>query len=66
MTNPTTSDPLQFARLVADMRSAQKEYFRTRSASALTRSKSLESRVDEMLRILLSQNRQASLFPKEQ
>ena len=33
-------------RLVSDMRHAQKEYFRTRSASALEKSKSLEARVD--------------------
>lgn len=35
-----------FIRLVKDMRNAQKEYFRTRSHSALYLSMSLERRVD--------------------
>jgi hypothetical protein len=41
-----------FRNLVADLRHAQKEYFRTRSDAALERSKSLERRVDEALKAL--------------
>lgn len=40
------------SRLVADMRSAQKEYFRTRSSTALERSKQLERQVDKALQEL--------------
>lgn len=36
----------QFFDKVSLMREAQKEYFRTRSGSALTRSRNLESEVD--------------------
>jgi hypothetical protein len=39
----------EFTKLVADMRHAQKEYFRTRSTAALEQSKRLERRVDEAL-----------------
>jgi hypothetical protein len=35
------------ANLVADMRIAQKEYFRTRSGDVLEHSKSLERKVDQ-------------------
>lgn len=45
----------ELATLVADMRSAQKDYFRTRSASSLERSKKLERQVDEACKQLLSQ-----------
>lgn len=37
----------QLKSLVRDMRTAQKEYFKTRSHDALQRSKALEKRVDE-------------------
>lgn len=37
----------QFFDLTASMRSAQKEYFKTRSRDALYRSKTLEKRIDE-------------------
>ena len=37
----------QFKGLVLEMRTAQKEYFETRSRDALQRSKALERRVDE-------------------
>lgn len=40
----------QFARLVADMREAQREYFRTRSSTALDRSKRLERQVDQAIK----------------
>lgn len=39
----------EFEKLVYEMRSAQKEYFRTRSKEELQRSKHLEKRVDEYL-----------------
>jgi len=39
--------PENFFNLVRDMRLAQREYFRTRSLSVLTRAKALEKRVDE-------------------
>jgi hypothetical protein len=39
-----------FCKLVDGMRHAQKEYFRTRSSTALDESKRLERRVDEALR----------------
>ncbi len=37
------------ADAVADMRHAQREYFRTRSQAALVASKSAEAKVDKML-----------------
>lgn len=40
----------EFEKLVYEMRSAQKEYFRTRSKDVLQQSKQLEKRVDEYLR----------------
>lgn len=42
-------------KLVADMRHAQREYFRTRSNSWLHQSKLLEKRVDIALRDVLEQ-----------
>lgn len=50
------------ADLVADMRRAQKEYFRTRSLSALGTSKCLEQRVDKAIEGVI---RQPGLFPDE-
>jgi hypothetical protein len=44
----------QFQSLVADLRHAQKEYFRTRSDAALDKAKSLEKRVDAALKELAS------------
>ena len=38
-----------FEKLVYEMRSAQKEYFRTRSKEVLHQSKQLERRVDKYL-----------------
>lgn len=40
----------EFEKLVYDMRSAQINYFRTRSKDVLQQSKQLERRVDEYLR----------------
>ena len=39
-----------FMQLVADMRSAQKEYFRTRDANVLLKSKDLEAKVDKAIK----------------
>ena len=39
----------QFKGIVREMRTAQKEYFETRSRDALQRSKALEKRVDNEL-----------------
>lgn len=39
-----------FRDLVAEMRRAQREYFRTRSSTALEKSKQLEKRVDDAIR----------------
>jgi hypothetical protein len=44
---------IELANLVAEMRHAQKEYFRTRSDSALEESKRLERQVDEACREIL-------------
>lgn len=43
-------DHAEFVRLVAAMRTAQREYFRTRSTGALDRSKGLEKRVDKAIK----------------
>ena len=40
-------DAKSFFKLVAALRDKQKEYFRTRSQSALRESKALEKRVDD-------------------
>ena len=44
--NSAGMDSRSFFELVADMRSAQKSYFRTRVLEALVASKTLESKVD--------------------
>lgn len=41
--------PAEFMQLVADMRAAQKEYFKFRYSGTLQRAKHLEHRVDEIL-----------------
>jgi len=48
------------ASLVAEMRHAQKEYFRTRSTSALEESKRLEAKVDRCVDRILDE--QTTLF----
>lgn len=40
----------EFEKLVMDMRNSQKEYFKTKYANWLKRSKELESKVDQHLR----------------
>lgn len=58
------TDLKQFAALAAEMRHAQKEYFRTRSPAALESSKRLEKAVDRAL-LEISQPQQG-LFGEEQ
>jgi hypothetical protein len=50
----------EFIELVRQMRSAQKEYFRTRSKDVLNRSKELERKVDAELQSI--NNTQQTLF----
>lgn len=53
----------QFFQLVHEMRTSQREYFRTRSKEALMESKRLEADVDaEIRRVYALQSRQPSLF----
>lgn len=52
----------QFRSLIAEMRAAQKEYFRTRSSDLLTLSKRLEKQVDAEL----TSNGQKSLLEEEE
>lgn len=57
--------PQQFIDLVCKMRSAQKQYFRTRSYGDLDESKKLEREVDQALRDFSNPKNQLSLFPSE-
>lgn len=57
MTNP------DFVALVAAMRTAQREYFRTRSTTALDHSKRLEKQVDDAIRKAL--DGQGNLFDQD-
>lgn len=55
----------EFFDLVSDMRSKQKEYFRTRSTSVLNESKALERLVDaEIRRVneIMNDNKEDKLF----
>ena len=61
-------NPKSFFNLVAALRDKQKEYFRTRSQSALRESKALEKRVDdEISRVnqILNNKREPKLFGNE-
>lgn len=63
-----TMDAKSFFKLVAALRDKQKEYFRTRSQSALRESKALEKRVDdEISRVeqILNDKREPKLFGNE-
>lgn len=51
-----------FAQLVKEMRDAQKEYFKHRTQSALSRSKELERKVDEELNRLVGNSQQLGIF----
>lgn len=55
--------PQQFIDLVCRMRSAQKQYFRTRTLADLDESKKLEREVDNALRNFSENDNQLSLFP---
>lgn len=55
--------PQQFINLVCMMRSAQKQYFRTRSYGDLEESKKLEREIDQALRDFSNPKDQLSLFP---
>ena len=55
----------EFFDLVSDMRSKQREYFRTRSSSVLSESKALERRVDDEVRRvkqILTEQQEQKLF----
>ncbi|WP_296029094.1 hypothetical protein [uncultured Treponema sp.] len=54
----------QFADIVAEMRAAQKSYFRTRSQKSLEKSKELEKAVDNIIarREAMQKEKQLSLF----
>jgi hypothetical protein len=52
----------QFLELVREMRFAQKQYFRDRTQSALTKAKELEVKVDKHLLETNSKHQQKSLF----
>lgn len=54
--------PQKFIDLICRMRSAQKQYFRTRSYADLDESKKLEREVDQALRDFSNPNDQLSLF----
>ena len=63
-----TMDAKSFFKLVATLCDKQKEYFRTRSQSALRESKALEKRVDdEIKRVeqILNDKREPKLFGNE-
>jgi hypothetical protein len=47
------TDITKLAEAVKEMRETQKEYFRTRSSIALTKSKKLEKDVDDMVRVAI-------------
>jgi hypothetical protein len=53
---------MSFVSLVNEMRQAQREYFRTRSSTALEKSKSLEKEVDWEVQQLLD-NQKKLPFP---
>lgn len=55
--------PKEFIDLVCRMRSAQKQYFRTRSYGVLDESKKLEREVNQALRDFSNPKDQLSLFP---
>jgi hypothetical protein len=55
--------PQQFIDLVCRMRSAQKQYFRTRLHDDMQQAKELERQVDQALRDFSNPKDQLSLFP---
>lgn len=61
--NLNNMSPQQFIDLVCKMRTAQKQYFRTRSYADLDESKKLEKQIDQALRDFSNPKDQLSLFP---
>lgn len=55
-------DDQSFRQLVAEMRHAQKEFFRTKSGAALENSKMIEKRVDRELTEGEQDQKQKKLF----
>ena len=55
--------PQQFIDLVCRMRTAQKQYFRTRHCDDLDESRKLEREVDQALRDFSNPQNQLSIFP---
>lgn len=55
--------PKEFIDLVCKMRTAQKQYFRTRLHDDLQQSKEYEQQVDQALRDFSNPKDQLSLFP---
>jgi hypothetical protein len=54
--------PEEFYLLVANMRNAQKEYFKTRSRDLLSKSKQLEKQVDDEIKRAKEGASQTALF----
>ena len=54
--------PEEFYLLVANMRNAQKEYFKTRSRNLLSKSKQLEKQVDDEIKRAKEGASQTALF----
>jgi hypothetical protein len=57
-----TMNHSQFLELVREMRFTQKQYFRDRTQSALTKAKELEGRVDKYLLETSAKHQQVRLF----
>ena len=56
----------ELAEIVATMRHAQKDYFRTRTQEALNQSKTIERNVDAVLREILDQAGRPLLPPDDE
>jgi len=58
---------VDYVRLVSDMRNAQKDYFNSRTRSALSLAKELEQRVDRVtLQLIGEQAVQEAFFEKSE
>jgi len=62
LTREHVTEMQKLAKLVAEMRHAQVDYFRLRSPSVLAHRRALERRVDDACREILEGDRQAKLF----
>ena len=58
----TKDDCENFISLVAEMRSLQKEYFKSRNPDILRQSKAAEAQVDKAIQGFTSTSKQQSLF----